>query len=89
MERESKAEVRKLLQALPAEYRLVIALRYWQDLSYAEIAHVTGTTESAIKSRLHRARQMLADWVLAQREPTLRPSGRVPEVGKVTNHAAL
>ena len=89
MEHESAAEVRKMLQALPAEYRLVIALRYWQDLSYSEIAQVTGASESAIKSRLHRARQMLADRVVAQTERALRPGDRVSEVGKVTNHAAL
>lgn len=89
MERESAGEVRKMLQALPAEYRLVIALRYWQDLSYAEIAQVTGASESAIKSRLHRARQMLADRMIAQREYPVRPASCIPESGKVTNHAAL
>ena len=88
MERESAAEVRRLLQALPAEYRLVIALRYWHDLSYAEIAQATGASESAIKSRLHRARQMLADRMIAQREYAVQPAGCIVESGKVTNHAA-
>ena len=37
----------------------MVTLRYWQDLSYAEIARIVGTTESAVKSRLHRARRML------------------------------
>ena len=68
---ETCAEVRGLLQALPAEYRLVIALRYWQDLSYDEIAKAVGTTESAVKSRLHRARQMLAEQVRGR--PGLEP----------------
>jgi RNA polymerase sigma-70 factor (ECF subfamily) len=38
-------------------------LRYWYDYSYAEIAEAMTTTESAIKSRLFRARRMLADLV--------------------------
>jgi RNA polymerase sigma-70 factor, ECF subfamily len=36
-------------------------LRYWNDLSYAEIAEVTGLTEATVKTRLFRARKMLAD----------------------------
>ncbi len=67
MESESSAEIRHWLQLLPADYRLVITLRYWQDLSYTEIAEVTGASESAVKSKLHRARCMLAQQVLAQR----------------------
>lgn len=66
MERETRAEIQRLLQTLPPEYRLVIALRYWQDLSYEEIAQVVGATESAVKSRLHRARQVLADGMRSQ-----------------------
>jgi len=89
MEREAAAEVRALLQALPGEYRLVIALRYWQELSYAEMAQITGSSESAVKSRLHRARQMLAERVIAQRERALHTGSRVSGVEKVTNHAAL
>jgi RNA polymerase sigma-70 factor, ECF subfamily len=66
IEGESRAQIRRLLQSLPAEDRQVIALRYWQDLSYAEIAQITGATESAVKSRLHRARASLAQQVLLQ-----------------------
>ena len=43
------------------EYRAAVILRYWYDYSYIEIAQTLETTESAIKSRLFRARQMLAD----------------------------
>jgi RNA polymerase sigma-70 factor (ECF subfamily) len=89
MERETCAEVRGLLQSLPADYRLVIVLRYWQDLSYAEMARLVGSTESAIKSRLHRARHMLAQRLLAQGKATMRTGDQVPEGKKVTNHALL
>ena len=66
IEGESRAQVRRLLQSLPAEDRQVVALRYWQDLSYTEIAEITGATESSVKSRLHRARANLAQQVLLQ-----------------------
>lgn len=52
--------LRRVLERLPPDYRVVIILRYWHDMSYEEIAATTGCTESAIKSRLHRARQMMA-----------------------------
>jgi RNA polymerase sigma-70 factor (ECF subfamily) len=60
-ERSDQADrIRKLLDGLPEDYRLVITLRYWHDLGYAEIASIVGETESAVKSRLHRARRRLA-----------------------------
>jgi RNA polymerase sigma-70 factor (ECF subfamily) len=49
-----------LLDTLPAEYRAATILRYWYDMPYEEIAQTLDTTVSAIKSRLFRARQMLA-----------------------------
>ena len=57
---EREARVRRLLDYLQPQYRLIIVLRYWEDRSYAEIAEITGTTESAVKSRLHRARLAMA-----------------------------
>ena len=65
MRSEERGEVRQLLDKLPPQYRAVVVLRYWHDLSYREIAEVTETTESAVKSTLHRARRMLAQGPLA------------------------
>ena len=53
--------MQELLNTLAPEYRAAVVLRYWYDYSYSEIASMLETTESAIKSRLFRARQMLAD----------------------------
>jgi RNA polymerase sigma-70 factor (ECF subfamily) len=89
VENESSAEIRGWLQSLPPEYRLVITLRYWQDLSYEEIARATGTSESAIKSRLHRARAMIAQQVLAQRKLEAPPSRGALEGKKVISNATL
>jgi RNA polymerase sigma-70 factor (ECF subfamily) len=58
--RETHDSVRHLLQALPADYRAAVILRYWHNMSYDEIAENLDTSVSAIKSRLFRARQMMA-----------------------------
>jgi RNA polymerase sigma-70 factor (ECF subfamily) len=58
--------VQEMLADLSPDYRLAVVLRYWYDLSYAEIAEMLHTTESAIKSRLFRARQALADYLGTQ-----------------------
>ena len=60
LDHEQQAIVQLALQQLPENYRMVTVLRYWSDLSYEEIAKVTGLPESTIKTRLHRARHMLA-----------------------------
>lgn len=61
IQREQREAVQQALASIPEGYRLVTILRYWHDLSYQEIAEATGLTESTIKTRLHRARHMIAD----------------------------
>ena len=61
LDRERDDRVQQALLQLPENYRLVTVLRYWHDMSYDEIAAHTGLTESALKTRLHRARKMLAE----------------------------
>jgi RNA polymerase sigma-70 factor, ECF subfamily len=51
--------VRAALKGLPNEYQDVISLHYSSDLSLQEIAEELGASESAIRSRLHRARMRL------------------------------
>jgi RNA polymerase sigma-70 factor (ECF subfamily) len=59
--REQSKAMQKLLNELPPDYRAAVVLRYWYDYSYVEIADILDTTESAIKSRLFRARQLLGE----------------------------
>ncbi|NLT74818.1 MAG: sigma-70 family RNA polymerase sigma factor [Chloroflexi bacterium] len=73
MDRDREEQIRRLLALLPEQHRLVIILRYWHDLSYEEIAQVTSTTESAVKSRLHRAREAMAEALAADREAAALP----------------
>ena len=58
---ERGLEIQELLDDLRPDDRAAIILRYWYDYSYAEIAEAMQTTESAIKSRLFRARRALAE----------------------------
>jgi RNA polymerase sigma-70 factor (ECF subfamily) len=59
--KERSKAIQKLLDDLSPDYRAAVVLRYWYDYSYTEIADMLDTTESAIKSRLFRARQLLAE----------------------------
>ncbi len=67
--REQKAVVEALLAKLTPEDRSVVVMRYWYDLSYDEIAETNGSTVSAVKSRLHRARVSMANLLAAAPEP--------------------
>lgn len=60
MQSESEA-VQRALSALSVKDRAAIVLRYWYDYSYDEIAETLSLTNSAVKSRLHRARRELMD----------------------------
>ncbi len=70
--RERESEIQRLLLQIPPDYRLALVLRYWYDLSYAEMAEMTGTTVSAVKSRLHRARLRLATLLSEEQETVPR-----------------
>jgi len=59
--REDHATLHTLLNSLPPDYRAATILRYWHELSYDEIAETLETSVSAIKSRLFRAKQMMAE----------------------------
>lgn len=63
--KQERERMRRMLDTLPPAYRAAVVLRYWYGLSYREIAMTMDTTESAIKSRLHRARRMLAQQLQA------------------------
>jgi RNA polymerase sigma-70 factor (sigma-E family) len=48
-----------VVQALPRRQREVVVLRYWCDLSEAEIAHVLGISTGTVKSSASRAHARL------------------------------
>jgi RNA polymerase sigma-70 factor (ECF subfamily) len=54
------------IAGLPAKYREVLILRYWQDLAYDEIAAMTAQSLGAVKTQLRRARLLLGDQLRGQ-----------------------
>jgi RNA polymerase sigma-70 factor (ECF subfamily) len=62
--KEKRSEIESVVQLLPAAYRELIVLRHSQDLSYDEIAEVTGLPLGTVKNRLFRAREAMRDHLL-------------------------
>jgi RNA polymerase sigma-70 factor, ECF subfamily len=60
-QKEVREAVAKALAKLPEIYREVFVLRDMQHLDVAETTEVLGIGESAVKTRLHRARLMLRE----------------------------
>ena len=56
---EREAHVRHALRELPEDYRDVVMAHYHDDLGLHEIAQKLMVSESAVRSRLHRARVRL------------------------------
>lgn len=54
-------DIRMSLQKLDLKYRNIIALRYYQDLSYEEIAEILNCPTGTVKSRLNYALKKLRD----------------------------
>jgi RNA polymerase sigma-70 factor (ECF subfamily) len=60
--------VREAIEAIPEPFREVVVLRDLEDLSYAEIAQVTGVPMGTVMSRLSRGRSILASELLPARK---------------------
>lgn len=56
---EERRRLLEAVMALPAKYREVIHLFYYEDFSVKEIAKVTGRGESTVTSQLTRGRELL------------------------------
>ncbi len=58
-EEDTARTVQRALMKLTPDYRAVIVLSHFRELSYKEISDVLGIPEKRVKSRLFSARQML------------------------------
>ncbi len=71
-ESERARSVRDAVLSLPETYSVPLVLRYSEGLTYAEIAEVLDVTIPALKSRLFRARNMLAERLEDERPERMR-----------------
>jgi RNA polymerase sigma-70 factor (sigma-E family) len=61
-ERSNERElILRAARRLPTGQRAVLVLRFWEDLSVAETAHVLGCGEGSIKTQTHRALERLRE----------------------------
>ncbi len=58
-EKERNEIIKETLEKLPPDLKELIILRHLNELSYNEISEVTGLSISSVKSKLHKAREML------------------------------
>jgi RNA polymerase sigma-70 factor (ECF subfamily) len=58
--RQMQQRVQAALSALPAKFRLPLLLRYFDDLSYTEMAAAMKCSMGTVASRLSRGHKMLA-----------------------------
>jgi RNA polymerase sigma-70 factor (ECF subfamily) len=71
LHRLDSGRIRQLISELPASFREALVLREINDLSYREIANVTGVPVGTVMSRLARARSLLRNaWLAEEGKPT-------------------
>lgn len=66
--KEVRSEIVKALKNLKPPDRLIVVLRYFEELSYEEIAYIMQTRRNNIEVRLFRARQKLRSIITLQQE---------------------
>jgi RNA polymerase sigma-70 factor (ECF subfamily) len=63
---ERRAEIEEVVRQLAPAYRELIVLRHSHDLSYDEIAEVTGLPLGTVKNRIFRAREAMRELLVAR-----------------------
>ena len=61
IQNEKETAIWNALNELDEKHRMVMVLRYFQDLSSREIAEILSLSEGTVHSRLHTARERLRD----------------------------
>ena len=60
VKKEASEEIKKALEKLPVNLRMVLVLKEYAELNYKEIGRVLGISEGNVKVRVFRARDRLA-----------------------------
>ncbi len=54
------------IMKLPVQFRAILTLYHLDEMSYAEIAKITGLPDGTVKSYLFRARKLLKEKLIAK-----------------------
>jgi len=60
VKKEASEEIKKALEKLPENLRMVLIFKEYADMNYKEIGRVLGISEGNVKVRVFRARERLA-----------------------------
>nr|MBN2277856.1 sigma-70 family RNA polymerase sigma factor [candidate division Zixibacteria bacterium] len=71
-------DVKRAIDELPEDFRLVVVLSFLEGFSYQEIAEIVGLNIGTVKSRLHRGRKLLQKslWEYAVKNGFVKESAR-------------
>jgi RNA polymerase sigma-70 factor (ECF subfamily) len=71
-------DVKKAIESLPDDFRLVVVLSFLEGFSYQEIADIADLQIGTVKSRLHRGRKLLqkALWDYAVKNGFIKEAAR-------------
>ena len=58
---EERDHLHACLRLLSAEHRMAVSLAFFEDISYAEIAEITGVSQGTVKSRVFHAKKKLLE----------------------------
>jgi RNA polymerase sigma-70 factor (ECF subfamily) len=67
-EEETQDILLKVIATLPEKYRIMVMLRHFARLSYAEISKATGLSNTTIDTRLRTAKKKLKKMLLETEE---------------------
>lgn len=67
IQKDCQRQMQQALEALPVEFREVMVLRELEELSYKQIAGITGIPIGTVMSRLGRGRKQLAEILAAEK----------------------
>lgn len=60
--------IQTIVTKLPPKYQVLVKLRYFEELSYEEIAAELGAPLGTVKAQLHRARELLYDLIKTKKD---------------------
>jgi len=74
-------DVKRAIEELPDDFRIVVVLAFLEEFSYQEIAEIAGLQLGTVKSRLHRGRKLLQKslWEYAKRNGFLKDKDKTAD----------